>query len=356
MKVGSLVSILILIGCAQGIESPTNPPIQNLNALSIIESNPAPDTANVPLDQQILLTFNQKIDAYSAHHSNFIISTRSGNLLPGKPFVSSSFVPHPQDPNKLVSQIKIVPDTPFSPEQEYFVAWRQSLESADDPLLSGVQSLTGDRLLPGFINFTVSDRVSDFARPKLEVFSMSPGRIMKSNYDSVNSYISFNKRSPIVITFTEAAKQLDYDFSNQTYPDIPPTPIENFPGLYIGIIDASSIESVFSALPENWNDTSAWDEFLRTKVYNRLKGKIYTTNNRRTLIYELNNDCFPVSQCEYPDTGTKGVVVVLRGWQAINTRQMLDGSGNAVGFFIQDSGYQFGEGFDELPFNFGGGE
>lgn len=372
---------LLLSGCEKGLKPSQFDAINGTApTLDIVAIDPPMGTQDVKLDQEITITFNQIIDPYSAHPSNFEIFSDSGSRLPTKPFVKTKFVAHPQFPEQTVSQIGIMPNGFFSTEQNYYVLWRDAIpdeeivQSNIDPSLAGIRNLNGDLMIQGSTYFRTGKDFTPFRKNKLEILSMSPGKIISQGDNSqgndlngiANTYVSLNKRAPIRISFSEGIKSILMNDPGPYTNNIPPTTLdynnpERFRGLIIGIIDANTpIADILGSLPDAFANPSGWEQALNGKLIRRLNGTVHTESGRtkngdsprRVLVFDPSED--------YPDTVAQLVFVAVSGFVGISTNKPLK-DGIAVGAFAHYSGFNIeGVGFpsikDILSGVFGGGQ
>src|SRR5690606_21632018 len=102
---------------------------------------PANNATNVPLDTTLTITFDQKIDAYSAIPQNFELWTDDGTRVGAEKLVSTRFIKHPSYPDFYVSQITVsLKGTYLLPNMKYYFMWgeSQATDSDIDPNALGI--------------------------------------------------------------------------------------------------------------------------------------------------------------------------------------------------------------------------
>lgn len=360
MKYFGISLSLLLAACSSSKKSSDDTIPSVFGLVSILSTYPNHDDTNVLLDTHFEITFDQKIDAYSAIPENFEIFADDGGKVGGTKLVSSKYVPHPNNPNELVSQIRLTLSREFlMPETRYIFAWGTPKDELAPDVANayGIMNLKGDRLDAGAIAFTTGKDYSGFRSQKMDVLTMSPGRVLsrgknfefsgklKDLFDrsSSESYITTAKDTPIRILLSQPIDWIGgIDPIDRILPEIPRTQIEEFPHMMIALFDSeTAYDQLFASVLNLSGD--AWATF-RTSYSRRLSGSVYSTNSRRTLIFELDNDCPGARFCEYPDTIGQAVVVIVKGVKAYPTQEKLGGEDRSedfvIGGFIHFSGFQ----------------
>lgn len=318
---------VILASCAQAPQDPSNANNRpNIGALSIHSSSPSHGESQVCLDHVFKLIFDDKVDAYSAIPDNFEVWTIHGDRVGGDKLVSTKFVEHPDIPGRIVSEIKVsLVDTYLTPQQEYYFMWGEANASNPDidPNAFGIQNLLGYATESGAVRFTTANCFNDINSQAFDVVSMNPGRILTRgkvfdigndlsnllNGNRNNSFVTFQENANIRITFNQSLSRIPgVDPASGPLGEVPSTPIQDFPYLSVIVLDATTqFEQLFASVISL--DVQGWQDF-RTTYSNRLNGRVYSTNGRRTLVFELNDGD------SYPDSLAQAVFVIGRGFEA----------------------------------------
>lgn len=372
-KILSVSLVIALSGCAQ-TPSRADQTIQRglLGELTVHSTSPTQGAKGVCLDHQFKVLFNDKIDAYSAVADNFEIWSVNGNRVGGDKLVSTRFVPHPDDSERLVSEVSISLQNEFLfPFQEYFLMWGEPRTDDDsiDPNSLGIQNLLGFRATSGAVRFSTDNCLQDMNSQEFEVISMSPGRILTRgrifdisaevsnllNRNRNNSFITFQKDARIRITFNQPLDRIDgVDSASGPLGEINNVPISQFPSLAVFVLDANTrFDQLYFSLMNL--DQNAWESF-RNSYINRFNGSVSTTNGRRTLLFQL-----PPGEA-YPDTLAQAIFVVGRDLRALNApssnNQLKDNL--FVGGFMHFSGFGTSSPikflYDQLGNNSSGGD
>lgn len=355
-----------LVACAKDLPEKKEIPIPIVSALSVLETSPKDGETNVPLDTQFTITFDQKVDAYSAIPQNFEIWTSDGARVGVEKLVSTRFIKHPDFDDFYVSQITVsLNGTYLLPHTKYYFLWGegQSENGNIDQAVLGIQSLFGARLSQGGISFTTGDQYHNLEHSNLEVLAISPGHCFSRgksfefnagfgdllNRSSEESYITWQKRSPITIHFSEPIvdRQSELDLIQNGFRELQPTPIEDFGNMIVMVLSRDiSFNELFNSVRElSWND---WISF-RSSIQDRLQGKVYSKNSRKTLVFELDEYCEGNLRCEYPEWPGSVVVIVMRDLKAWQTnKQLLDNL--TICGFIHSPGFTIN---NPISFDFG---
>jgi len=313
----------------------------SINNVGILSTSPEQGATDIKLDPSIEITFDQRIDAYSAIPENFQLYSENGTTVGGTKLVSTKFVTDPRDDKKLVSLIRVTLQGEFLiPDTRYIFTWGEPKDLSDKNASAyGIMNFYGDRLPAGAISFSTGKNFSSLRSNTFDILSMSPGRVFSRgkvfNFEgslkdlidrgSTESYLTVTKNAPIRILFSDAIGWIGGidPISGVPLPEIPPTPIERFPGLMVALFDSdTAFDQLFASVLNLNND--AWSSF-RTSYTRRLNGSVRSVNSRRTLVFELDQDCNGSRICEYPDTVAQAVVVIVRGLRANITGQKLGG-------------------------------
>jgi hypothetical protein len=349
---------LSLMGCSSSSSKNDNTIPAPLGFVQILSTFPEHDATNLPLDTHLEITFDQKIDAYSAIPENFEIYSTEGAKVGGTKLVSTKFVPDPRDSRQMVSQIRVsLQDRFLSPNMRYIFTWGEPKEGIENADAYGVMNLFGDRLRAGAIAFTTGNSYSPLRSDRFDIVSVSPGRVMsrgtsfnfsgklKDIFDrgSTEAFFTASKDTPIRITFNKAIGRVAGidPVTGPILPEIPPTSIESFPIMMVGLFDTQTeFDTLFASLLNQ--NQSSWNTF-RTSYLQRLSGSVRTVNSRKTLVFELDNDCPSQRICEYPDTTAQAVIVMLRGLRSHITNEKIGGEERWEDFvttgFIHFSGF-----------------
>lgn len=336
IKFVPLFAVSLLAACAKDLPESKEIPIPIVSALSILETEPANGATDVPLDTTITITFDQKIDAYSAIPQNFEIWTDDGTRVGVEKLVSTRFIKHPHYPDFYVSQVTVsLNGTYLLPNMKYYFMWgeSQATDSDIDPNALGIQSLFGARLPQGGISFTTGTEYSSINKSALEVLAVSPGRSLTRgkvfefdaefgdlfSRSSENSYVTVNKRAAIQMQFSEpfVDRGSEYDLIQNGLRELAPTSVDEFGNMIIFTVSKDiKFNELYNSVRElDWED---WIGF-RDSIQNRLRGTVRSTNGRKTLIFELDDDCSEPQLCQYPEWPGSVVVVVLKdlkSWQS----------------------------------------
>jgi len=349
---------LSLMACSGKSKKSNNNTIPfSLNSVGILSTFPEQGATNINLDTAIEITFDQRVDAYSAIPENFQLYSEDGTTVGGSKLVSTKFVPDPRNANNLVSLIRVTLQGEFLiPDTRYIFTWGEPKDLQDKNANAyGIMNFYGDRLPAGALSFTTGKNYSPLRSNTFDILSMSPGRIFSRgkvfNFEgslkdlidrgSTESYLTVAKDTPIRILFNQPIGWIGgIDPVSGPLPEIPPTPIERFPGMMIALFDSdTAFDQLFASVLNLSND--AWSDF-RTSYAHRLNGSVRTVNSRKTLVFELDHDCNDNRVCEYPDTIAQAVVVIVRGLKANITEQKLGGTERyedfVMGGFIHFSG------------------
>jgi hypothetical protein len=344
--------------------------------INVIQSFPENGALDVNLDSDFSIILDERVDAYSAISENFEIFNDSGDRI-GAKLVSTKFVPHPQDPNRSVSKVSVsLPGGVYLlPNRTYTFHWGETnpaIATAENVNALGIQSIFGDRLRAGNIEFTTGEsfRNSALVSPSLEVLSVSPGRSLGRgssfrfnaslgdllNRSSANSYLTVRPKSEIRIHFSEPIVDLESEYTLEQHglSELSPTPIDQFG--HMGVFTFSK-DTQFDRVFKDFADSpfDQWIQF-RNSLSQRLQGKVRTENRRRTLIFELDQTCSPAHLCEYPEWPGSVVIVVLRDLKAWQTQKTLKDNTHIFGF-VHFPGFRFNSGviFNSIFGNPGGG-
>jgi len=325
---------------------------------------PISEQMKVNPDEEIRLTFNRKIDAYSARPENFELFTDEGARVPGNVTPTARFVPDPsgaQNPDGspvLVSQVKLRPPNRFFlPMRRYFLMWRASPEVTENTPaeLAGIRDETGTMpLMNGSTSFVTSNQYSDSSQSNLKIRSISPGRLISSGSvgsqslrDAISNYTTWVANTPIRVLFTEPIRHYTETASQIQRPEIPPTPINQYSGMLVGVLSSSTITSqLLQNMSSAWTNNAAWLQFVQQNFYQQLSGKIRTENGRRVLVFELDPGA------TYPDDMAKAIVVIIQGFTNLEsfgsgTAKTLENNGVAVGAFLHFSSFSLPTGFQD---------
>lgn len=343
--------------------------------INVIQTTPVNAATDVPLDTDFSIILDEKVDAYSAIPENFEIFNASGDRV-GAKLVSTKFIQHPQDPNRVVSKISVaLPGGVYLlPNDTYTFHWGETnpeIITGENANAFGIQSVDLAPLRAGSIEFTTGDQFTN--RPgtsnHLEVLSMSPGRALGRgssfnfsaslgdvfNRSGGSSYLTVRPKSEIRIHFSEPIVDLgsEYALEMNGFSELAPTPIDQFG--HMGVFTFSKDIKFSDVFIDSADSTyNQWIEF-RNSLSNRLRGKVRTENGRRTLIFELDSSCEPASLCQYPEWPGSVVVVVLRDLKSWQTEKTLVDNTYISGF-IHFPGFRFDSGviFDSIFGNAGG--
>jgi len=363
----SLSTILNACGGDSG-SSKNSKLLPDFAQLEILSTYPKHASSGFPLDGEIVLTFDQKVDSYSAIPENFELWTSDGDRVATPKLISSQFVPNPNNKDLEVSEMRFRLDGEYLlPETQYIFMWGDLSQSASDvdPAALGIQNLYGAPLPNGGIRFTTGTELTRFPIDDLEVLAMSPGRIISkgkafefdSSLDSLlnrsanDSYITVSKNSPIRIRFSEPiVDQISkFDLEDNGFSELKATSIEDFPNMMVALFDTQTKYSQIFASMANLatpEGEQAWNEF-RTSYEGRLKGKVWTTDGRRTLNFALN------AGETYPDTTAQVVIVIIWDLYSWQTFHRLPDNFMVAGF-LHFSGVQFDATFPWDMLNGGG--
>ncbi|MGA0164339.1 MAG: hypothetical protein ACO3LE_08895 [Bdellovibrionota bacterium] len=374
--VGALFGSLALGACTNNAPQQSFiPSFSEFQSINVIQTSPENAATGVPLDTDFSIILDEKVDAYSAIPENFEIFNSSGDRV-GAKLVSTKFVQHPQDPNRVVSKISVaLPGGVYLlPNNTYTFHWGETnpeIITGENANAFGIQSIYLAPLRAGSVEFTTGDQFIN--RPgssnHLEVLSMSPGRALGRgssfefnaslgdvfNRSGSSSYLTVRPKSEIRIHFSEPIVDLGSEYSLETngFSELPPTPIDQFGhmGVFTFSKDIKFSDVFIDAADSTYNQ---WINF-RNSLSNRLRGKVRTENGRRTLIFELDPSCEPTSLCQYPEWPGSVVVVVLRDLRSWQTEKTLVDNTYISGF-IHFPGFRFDSGviFDSIFGNAGG--
>lgn len=337
--------------------------------MSVIQTIPADGEAGFPINGSIHLIMSETVDAYSDNPANFEIFDESGNRVAGKKIISSRFVVDPRDSTKITSLVSIhFLDRSLMPNSEYVLAWGavKPGEDAQNYAAYGVQSLTGNRLSAGGIQFKTGTCYLDFIEDaansmnqncgsipntNLNVVATSPGvELTKENLNKFdkalgdlvnlnldNSYFTVNPRTPITVRFSEAiAGSDDQDLlgTSGAVPEMPRTPISQFSNMRVFVLDIDTFLGEFTTRAMQVAENPGNFHELFAPFANRLSGSVYTKDGRKTLVFELDpNET-------YPDASF-GQVVVFAVWNmtGIRTYRTLDNN-LFIGGFVHIPDFQ----------------
>jgi hypothetical protein len=342
----------------------------------VVNFLPINEQMRVNPDEEIRITFNRRIDSYSARPENFELFTDEGARVPGNVTPTARFVPDPSGAKNsdgspvLVSQLKLRPPNRFFlPMRRYFLMWRASPEgSANAPAeLTGIRDESGTvPLISGSTTFITSNQYSDSSQAFLKIRAITPGKLIsggsfgsESLRDAISSYTTWVANTPIRVLFTEPIRHFSETTSALVQrPEIPPTPISQFGGMVVGVLSSSTMTSgLLQNMSNAMTNTAAWNQFVQQNFYQQLSGKVRTENGRRVLVFELDPGT------TYPDDIAQAIVVVVNGFFDLEsfgtaTPKALENNGMAVGAFLHFSGVTLPTGFQDpraLLFNFLGG-
>lgn len=369
------LSLLLLVGCAGGLSS--NKQLNNsqsLGLIGIVSTEPAANSTNFPINGTIRVIFDQPVDAYSAIPENFFLIDEIGNRVGGEMIVSSRFIENPQKPGKATSEFSFqFRKRNLLPNHNYIFMWGQpDPENVRyDPASYGVQSLDGFTLVSSGFRFTTGSCRLNFAnigeaatqdcnfvdQENLKVVAQAPGKTLNGenlrnldeeignvlSRDLNDSAITFAKRSPITLRFSESIVDEGSFVQQQIlgFPPMPRTPIDNFGSMAVAVIDSDTKLPELLAQIGNANSSdSSWESF-RDSYLNRINGTVYTSNDRKTLIFEPSED--------YPDTGVQAVIVIVRNLVSTNGSEKILDENLYVGGFVHISDLRFDY---PLSFNF----
>ena len=339
----------------------------------LVQFIPISDQMRVNPDEEVRITFNRRIDAYSARPENFELFTDEGARVPGNVTPTARFVPDPSGAQNsdgspaLVSQLKLRPPSRFFlPMRRYFLMWRSSgqPDTNTPPELAGIRDETGKMaLLNGSTTFVTSNEYSDSSLANLKIRSISPGKLISNGSigseklrDAISNYTTWVANTPIRVMFSEPIRHFT-ETTNALIqrPEIPPTPISQFGGMVVGVLSSSTLtSSLMQNLSNAINNSSAWAQFVQQNFYQQIPGKVRTENGRRVLVFELDPGA------TYPDDIAQAIVVIVSGFYNLESfgtavPKTLENNGVAVGAFLHFSGLQLPTGFQDprtILFNF----
>ena len=329
----------------------------SLQFVGVLSTFPEQGATNIDLDTSIEITLDQQVDAYSAIPDNFQLYSEDGTTVGGAKLVSTKFITDPRDNTKYVSMIRVTLQGEYLiPDTRYIFTWGEPKDLQDKNANAyGIMNFYGDRLPAGALSFTTGKSYSALRSTTFDVMTMSPGRLLSRgkvfNFEgslkdlidrgSTESYLTVAKDTPIRILFNQPIGWIGgIDPISGPLPEIPPTPIERFPGLMVALFDSeTAFDQLFASVLNL--DGDSWNNF-RTTYAHRLNGSVRSVNSRKTLIFELDHDCNGNRICEYPDTVAQAVVVIVRGLKANITEQKIGGTERyedfVIGGFIHFSG------------------
>jgi hypothetical protein len=356
----TLTSFIGLSACAQNQN--TNP---NLNPSSntadfgeVVATWPAHNETNIVRDPTIRIVFSEALDAASAFDFNYQIWGFSDGVsehVGAEKVMGSQLVPHPNDPNKKVTEITIrLRDHLLSPGMTYTVTWAGNsssvnLDSDIPPALIGLMTVNNTPVTPGGFSFQVGTGVSamESGGTGFRVLSSSPGQMFSRGtkvdfFGSLSSAfnplsnrntIVTNSRAPIRVHLSNRIGHIggidNLNIPESQLPELRNIPLQSFPYMVVGLFDQNTNFSLLFS-------QASLDLGNINQLYNnRIEGRVSTENNRRTIVFRPTED--------YPDELLKYVIYMVGGFNGQNNSGELPDF-VTMGSFVHSSGYQ-----TELP-------